>query len=236
MKTKLIVAYATYHNDEFIKKFNKEIKSSIGRVEHEIIPYKNLSGRSLTEIYNDVWAQFNETENIIVFIHHDVHFKSKDWGKNLLNTFNNNNIDVIGLAGTDKFYSNGTWWLDGQGSFNKYDLWGKVWHTDGKKEWKTDFSTPYKKCEKVQPVVAVDGVFIAINPRTCLSFDEDFAGFHFYDVSFCVRNFLAGKKIGVTETIQIVHESGGKLDANWEASRQLLLEKYEFSKSLEVNK
>ena len=231
MKNKLIIAYATYRDDVFIKKFNKEIKSSVGRIDHEIIPYKNLSGKSLTEVYNDIWAQFNETENIIVFIHHDIHFKSKDWGKNLLNIFNNNDIDILGLAGTDKFQPHGVWWTDANNQFNQNDLWGKVWHTDGKKEWKSDFSNG-KKCAKLQPVVAIDGVFIAFNPSSCLPFDERFGGFHFYDISFCVRNYYASKKICVTETIQIVHESGGHLDPQWEASRQLLITNYNLNEIL----
>lgn len=230
MKEQIIVGYCTNRNDWACKKFNDEIKKSIG-CDHIIIPFFNDGSVSLSKAYNSILAEiFVQTDyqnSVVVFCHHDIHFKSNGWGKNLLNIFNNNEVDILGLAGTDKLYPHCSWWTNAEGIFNQEDLWGKVWHKiKGHPETKSDFTTHRKKCAKVQPAVAVDGVFLAFNPETCLPFDEDFKGFHFYDISWCLQNFLAGKKIGVTETIPIVHESGGFMNAEWEENRKQLISKY----------
>jgi hypothetical protein len=251
MKTKLLVCFSTNRDEAAYNKFTKEIKQSIGLKqkkadvdmqdgEFDIITIYNDGRYSLSEAYNRMWREAKEeTKNfdnyIMVFIHHDIHFKSNGWGKNLLNIYNENDVNIIGLAGTDKFYEHGVWWLDSKGQFNKNDLWGKVWHTDGKKEWKSDFTTPEKKCAKLQPVVVIDGVFIAVDPITTHMFDEDFGGFHYYDISFCVDNFLFGSKIYVTETIQIVHESGGQLSQAWEDSRFKLTDIYKQNLPLKIS-
>lgn len=236
MKTKILVGYSTNRDEKFQAKFYKEIKNSIG-CEFMIAPMYNTGARSLTRTYNTILETYPYDESYIcVFLHHDVHFKNKGWGKTLLNLFNNNpDTHIVGLAGTDCLYKHGVWWLDYKGEFNQNDLWGKVWHTDGKKEWKSDF-TKDKKCAKLQPVVAIDGVFIAFDPDECEQFDEDFDNFHYYDISFCTRNKLAGKNIFVTETIQLIHESGGALNDVWEMNRLRYLDKYSNDTSDTANK
>lgn len=226
MKNKIVIGYSTNRDVTSQQIFNKEIKKTIG-CEHEIFVYENDGTISLTEAYNKIWNSYSNTEDIIFcFIHHDIHFKNNGWGKTLLRHFNNNDVDIIGVAGTNHLYNHGVWWLNKSNEFNKHNLWGKVWHTDGKKEWKSDFTTIDRRCAKLQPVVAIDGVFITFNPDTCEQFDEHFDGFHFYDISFSVKNFLANKKIMVTETIPICHESGGQLNSQWEMNRQKLIQKY----------
>ena len=229
-KTKILVAYSTNRNPQYQKQFNKHISKTIG-CEHTIIPFENEGQFSLTNVYNYIWKTNEESdithdEYVFVFIHHDIKFKTNGWGKNLLGIFNTNEINIVGVAGTDKFYANGAWWLDENNQFNQTDLWGKVWHTNGKTDWKTNFTTPNKKCDKIQPVVTIDGLFISFDPISCLKFDEDFDNFHFYDISFCLKNFVEGKKIAVTETIPICHESGGAMNQIWEDHRKKLIEKY----------
>jgi hypothetical protein len=234
MKNKLIVCYSTNRNKEEYQKFNKHIKQTSGlkTEELDILTCVNTGNLSLTEAYNKMWKAADYDDNasytVLLFIHHDVHFKTKGWGKTLLNLYNNNDIDIIGLAGTDVLYQHCAWWLNGMNPpiFNNNDLWGKVFHTDGKNEWSTKFSKD-KKCDKLQPVVAIDGVFISVNPETCEQFDEEYKGFHLYDISFCIKNFLLGKKIAVTETIPLLHDSGGALSQAWEDNRLQLTKQYE---------
>jgi hypothetical protein len=236
MKTKVIVAYSTNRDETFQSKFCKEITKSIGCY-HDIIPYYNDGKFSLTQVYNIIWNYCIACEQsgiddsdldknvVLVFIHHDIHFKNKGWGKTILNLFNTGDVDILGVAGTQKLYSNAAWWLNEYHVMNQHDLFGKVWHTDGKKEWKSNF-TGVRTCKKLQPVVTVDGLFIAVDPDTCEQFDEEFGYFHFYDTSFCVRNFLNNKRICVTETIPICHESGGVMDVKWEENRLKFCIKY----------
>jgi hypothetical protein len=231
VKNRIIVAYSTNRDIKAQKFLNKSIKKSIG-CEFDIIPISNDGSVSLTKAYNKAWENYPFDEHdIFVFIHHDIHFKSNGWGTNLLNLFNTSEANIIGVAGTDKLYPHGIWWSDMQGQFNTRDLWGKVWHTDGRKNWKSDFTTPLKKCDKLQPVECIDGVFIAFDPDTCEQFDEDFDSFHFYDLSFCARNRAVGNKVYVTETIPLIHESEGPIGEIWDHYRQMFVAKY-----LSINK
>jgi hypothetical protein len=227
MKTRILVGYSTNRDLKAQRKFNKEIKASIG-CPHEIVSYENDGSDSLTFVYNYIWdctkiisGLYDQT--IFVFCHHDIHFKNKGWGANLIRLFNENEVNIIGVAGTAKLSPHCVWWLDDDQQFSFKDLYGKVWHTDGKKEWKSDFSAS-KGCAKLQQAEAIDGLFIAVDPLSCNKFDEDFEGFHFYDISFCLAN--KDKNIAITETIQICHESGGNLSPEWENARLKLYKKY----------
>ena len=52
-------------------------------------------------------------------------------------------------------------------------------------------------------------------------------GFNFYDVDFCLANFIDGKtKIGVTTNIRLAHKSIGQLSENWYTNRDIINDKY----------
>jgi hypothetical protein len=80
---------------------------------------------------------------------------------------------------------------------------------------------------QVTPVVLVDGVFMAVDCNNIEhQWDEEFKGFHMYDLSFCVPNYLDGCNIGVTTDIRILHQSVGMVNPQWEANRLQFIEKY----------
>jgi hypothetical protein len=73
----------------------------------------------------------------------------------------------------------------------------------------------------------IDGIFIAIDKNKIVNgFDVDFQGFHHYDTSFCLSNFLNGVKIGVTTDIHVLHESIGGLNDTWKQNAILLINKF----------
>jgi len=234
MKNKIVIGYSTNRPKAFQKEFNKELLASVGlsqeKSEVVIIPYNNDGDLSLTETYNDLWecASFYK-DAVFVFIHHDIHFKSNDWGRTLLDLFNNNEVDIIGVAGTEMLYQHGSWPFDEnfQPDIKSKNLWGKMWQLNEQDEpYLSNFTGTAKKCKTLQPVVVVDGIFIAFNPDTCSTFDEDFDGFHFYDISFCVKNHAQGKRVAVTETIEIFHESRGYTNEAWDQNRLKFCAKY----------
>jgi hypothetical protein len=192
-----------------------------------VLSYSNNGVSGLAQVYNHMWAMCEHyaDDAVFVFCHHDIHFQTSQWGKCLLRIFNENDVDILGVAGTPALLPHCVWW-EGQGG-SKDHLFGKVWHEiKGKgRKYLTDF-TGYKLKQKLYPVVLVDGLFLAFNPKTCLKFNENFTGFHFYDIPWCIDNHLAGKKLFVTESIQIVHESGGETNAEWEQNRQKMAELY----------
>jgi hypothetical protein len=102
---------------------------------------------------------------------------------------------------------------------------GIVNHESGGKKWESRYSSP--QGNEISQVAVVDGVFIAIHKlRIKKLFVEDFKGFHFYDLPFCLENHLEGVKIGVTTNIRITHKSIGQTNQQWEDNRKQFIENY----------
>lgn len=217
MKRGISVIYSSHKGEYYDEQFEKRIRTSIGIKKFEIIRIENFGEYSLPQAYNIGWEKANK-ENILLFVHNDVHFHTKNWGYKLLDVFNSERYDIVGLAGTDYLADNGVWWHD------RSRCYGIVNHTDGAREWETMFAPP---SNKTIPVVVIDGLFIAVNSETVLhKFDEDFKGFHLYDLSFVFPNFLDGCDIGVTTKIRLCHESIGMVNDEWERNRIQFAEKY----------
>lgn len=202
----ITIAYSTR---EYNSDYDKHILDTCGLNidEIEILTYVNDGSKSLTTIYNDVLK--NATNDKIILIHDDLEFLTKDWGKIVLDLFERyTEYGVIGIAGSAYFDSEAMWW--------KYqNIYGQVYHTDGAKVWCSKFSNSLK--DKLKEVVVIDGLFMAID-RTKIKkdFNESLTGFHFYDIDFCLRNYLTEEtKIGVTTLIQLIHKFVGKLNNEW---------------------
>ena len=59
------------------------------------------------------------------------------------------------------------------------------------------------------------------------NFDPNIKGFNFYDIDFCLSNYIEGKcKIGVTSNIRIAHNSIGELTDEWYQNREIVNNKY----------
>ncbi|MFW6246924.1 MAG: glycosyltransferase, partial [bacterium] len=217
-KTKIVVVFSSHLSDAEDSKFTNHVMESIGVKYSHVVCYKNHNQYSLPELYNKALKEYSSNDTIIVFCHNDILFRTKNWGRLLLNKFNNTNFDVIGVAGTT-FLNNGVWWTD------RTKMVGIVDHTDGIQEWTSTYS-PERKGH-ITPTVLIDGLFMAVNPENLEHyFDEDFKGFHLYDLSFCIPNYLDGCNIGVTTDIRILHKSVGQTNEQWEENRKQFVEKY----------
>jgi GT2 family glycosyltransferase len=103
-------------------------------------------------------------------------------------------------------------------------MFGIVEHTNSLSTWISAYSG---EIFGVKEVVLVDGVFMSFDPDNIIhKFDENFKGFHFYDLSFCIPNYLDGCNIGVTTSIRILHKSIGATNEFWEANRQQFINQY----------
>ena len=101
---------------------------------------------------------------------------------------------------------------------------GIVEHTNGLREWVSEYSKPHFG---IKEVCLIDGLFIAVDTSNIThQFDEDFKGFHFYDLSFCIPNYLDGVNIGIVTDIRILHKSVGMTNQQWEEARIQFAEKY----------
>lgn len=210
----ITVGYSTReHNPEFIE----YLKKSSGYKKINVIEKINNGEKSLAQVYNEI---LNESEtDIIVFCHDDIYFDTNSWYSKIIKHFEKSDFGIIGMAGTTSMPSSGKWWED------RRKMIGIVNHESGGKKWESKYSESLGN--SILPVVVLDGVFIAVHKkRIKKNFNEEFKGFHFYDIPFCFENFLEGVKLGVITNIRITHRSIGATNDQWEENRQLFEKKY----------
>jgi len=217
MKNNIVVVFSSHRSEEFNQDFINHIKATIG-ARHKTICYPNFNQFSLPEVYNQAIDEHSEKDCVFVMCHNDIVFKTPKWGKQLLGKFNNTGFDIIGVAGSTYLPVSGTWWED------RSKMVGIVQHTNGLSTWDSEYSP---EIFGVKEVVLIDGLFMAFDPDTIIhKFDESFKGFHFYDLSFCIPNYLDGCNIGVTTSIRILHNSIGQTTPEWETNKIQLVKLY----------
>jgi len=203
------------------KKINPEfvetIRKSSGVHKIEILPYENPGKYSLTEVYN--MGLEKATNNIVVFCHDDLKFDTKNWGRKLLKHFDKSDYGVLGVAGCRYLPNSGKWWEIPS------EMMGQVYHEHEGKRWLSTYNPKFGN--NILPAVLVDGLFFGVNKLKIKEhFDESVKGFHFYDLNFCVQNYLKKVKIGVISNIDITHLSIGMTNEEWEKNRVTFSEKY----------
>jgi hypothetical protein len=73
----------------------------------------------------------------------------------------------------------------------------------------------------------IDGLFMAVDPEGIVKgFNENYGRFHFYDISFCVDNYLEDVNIGVITSIRVLHKSIGQTNESWEDNRVKFASEY----------
>lgn len=197
--------------------FQNYLVKSSGFKKIKVIEKINHGEKSLCEVYNEI---INDSEtDIVVLCHDDIYFDSTAWYPKIIKHFENGEYGIIGVAGTTHLPESGMWWED------RRKMVGIVNHESNGNKWESKYSESFGN--NVEPVILVDGLFIAIHKQRIKKlFVEDFKGFHFYDVPFCFENYLEGVKIGVITNIRITHKSIGQTNNQWEENRKLFVEKY----------
>ena len=220
MEDSISVIVCSKDNDKVKEKVITEVKETCECNAHTYYMY-NPDGVALSEIYNSMLSDEKTENDIIVFVHDDVDFLKKGWGREILRLFNEHeDYGIIGVAGSAYFDENGAWW-------QYKEKYGQVLHRHNGKSWLTAFSPLLDK--DLQEVCVVDGLFIAVHrKRITKPFDMNLKGFDFYDINFCLDNFLDGKtKIGVTTNIRLAHNSIGQMREGWYTAREITNKKYE---------
>ena len=214
------IVVSTRKEDE---NFKLMLLKSVGLKDVQLLIYENNGEKSLTEVYNQ--GLRDSIYNINVFVHDDV-ILDNGWGKKLIEHYQKSSYGLLGVAGSREL-ADGKWWS------NKSSTYGVVRHTDEIKTWTSEFSRNLGN--SIQEVCCVDGVFFSVmKSRLKTGFDESYKGFHFYDISFCVSNFIQGVKIGVHTNILLTHKSIGETNETWETSRLQLVNQYKDYLPLEV--
>lgn len=192
----------------------------------------NGEGLGLTKVYNMALTNKidDSKDEIIVFIHDDIEFLKKGWDSELIRMFNEHkDYGIIGVAGSAEFDEGGAWW-------NYEHKYGQVMHRHEGKQWLSNFSDILD--HDLEEVCVIDGLFIAVHrKRISKLFDEDIQGFNFYDIDFCLANYIDGQcKIGVTSNIRLCHNSIGALKQEWYDNLKQVNEKYKEYYPIKVKK
>lgn len=229
MENKIAVVVCSKRTTEENKDFIEHIKNTCGCDTH-VYMIHNPNGVSISKVYADMIVNQEIDSNVIVFIHDDIEFLRKGWGSEVLRLFNiHQDYGIIGVAGSAQFDENGAWW-------NYEKKFGQVLHRAEGKSWLTAFSPLLDK--DLQEVVVIDGLFMAVHKeRIAENFSREIEFFDFYDVYFCLANYLSKKcKIGVTTNIRLAHNSVGKLKDSWYKNREIVNEKFKRYFPIDVEK
>jgi hypothetical protein len=202
-------------DDEYLK----HVEKMFSHPKTEILIYENDGVNSLPEIYN---IGLNDSKyDIVVFIHDDLILETKNITPKIIRLFDKNpDYGIIGIAGTDNLIS-GMWWQD------RTSMYGIVGHEhEGKRHVNHYSKGDYS--ENLKQVIVVDGLFIMVHKKRIKhTFNQQFEGFHFYDLPICIENHLDGVKIGVTTKIKVTHKSIGMVNKKWEKNKLLFEALYE---------
>jgi hypothetical protein len=215
-----------YSTRESNPKFQEYLKQSCGLKGIEIIEKVNNGEKSLSQVYNEI---IDESSNdILVLCHDDILFDTDNWGKKLLKSYEKNpKYGILGLAGSKFLSESAKWWEIPQ------TMYGVVNHKHDGKKWTSTYSkTP---SHIIEEVILVDGLFLSLDKNKIKhNFDKEIDGFHFYDLGFCIPNYLDGVKIGITTDIRVTHLSIGMTNNSWDENRILFSEKYKEKLPLDI--
>jgi hypothetical protein len=199
------------------QKYIDYLKKTSGLKNVEVIQKINNGEKSLSQTYNEILSE--SKNNIVVLCHDDIEFDTQQWGKRIIKHFTNSEFGILGVAGTTNMSESGMWWED------KSKMIGIVNHKHEGKKWESKYCKSWG--DEITESCLVDGLFIALNKKNIVeSFDESVSGFHFYDVHFCINNFLKGVKIGVIYNVRLTHLSIGQTNEKWEKNKLSFVEKY----------
>lgn len=195
-------------------KFEDQLRSTVGI---DGIEFLHFANQHFAKSYNQ--AINNSRSDYIVFIRNDVEILSKDWGKKLLETFENSDYAVLGVVGSIIVPMSGLVWE------KEEPLVGRIWYGTYEERSENRFSENFPG--KVISVITLDDSFFAVDRRKIKAkFDEQFQEDSFYELDFCLANYEQKGKIGVFFDVKILKKSFNDKDASWHANRKLFVDKH----------
>jgi hypothetical protein len=193
--------------------YGEHVRKMFSQPDTEILMYENDGQMSLTQVYNKGLKE--SVNDLVVFMHDDLILETSNMTPKIVKLFEKHfEYGIIGIAGTDKLTS-GMWWQ------NRENMFGVVGHIHEGKRHVNHYSKGVFN-DVLKDVVIVDGLFFVVRKSLLKKeFNEQFEGFHFYDISFCVENQFEGVKIGLTTKFGVTHKSVGMTNKQWEKNKLL---------------
>lgn len=199
-------------------------KTTIG-VEAEFIRIDNkLHKWPIAKAYNE-GARQAKAPNLL-FIHEDVLFESKGWGKAIVGKLAEPDCGVIGFVGSPFRVDALSAWIQ-----YKDQYYGNLTYVDNNQRRKF-FCEPWPKSGTsgqgaFAPVIVVDGLALAVRKDVWheYPFAEDWLpGFHCYDIDFCLQ-IAARYRNWVYLRAEVCHYSNGSYGTAWVADTLRLTER-----------
>ncbi len=190
-------------NSDIPDSLRKNIDSTIG-VEHEINVIDNYNNDfSIFSAYNKGYEMSKFP--YLCFVHEDVHFRTENWGVNLINHLSDEKTGIIGVAGGKMVTKVPASWA-AEGRYIHL-----VQHHNGEKILLKD---PTSFSGSKQPAIWLDGLFLAMRKDlfNSIKFDENLTGFHGYDLDISMQSIVAGFSNFVVYDILLEHFSEGNKD------------------------
>jgi len=193
------------------------IAKTVG-IEYELVIIDNSKN-----IYS-IFSAYNEGVRrakypYLCFMHEDILYNTQDWGRKVLEHFQNEKVGLIGIGGShylSKYpVSLLSWKLAER---NKLYSFNYIQRYDENRKYKTEIFNNLQ--DGSVEVVAVDGMWFCIKrdifEHTSLKFDEkSFNQFHFYDFDISMQIYALKMKTKVVPDILIEHFSTGSFDKVW---------------------
>lgn len=191
---------------------NEELKVNIERTigaEYELIVIDNSQNRySIFEAYN--CGIEKSSGQFLCFIHDDILFHTPNWGQKMRSYFvNYNEFALMGVAGATVKAETPCGWWDCEEKYKRINI---IQH------FQNNVNRIRRKGIKeseIDEVVVIDGVFMMLKKEVNFWFNENFEGFHNYDLNISFEVLSKGYKIGVANKILIEHFSMGNLNYEW---------------------
>jgi hypothetical protein len=188
------------------------IDNSIGVPWEAIIIDNTSPSRSITAVYNE--GARKAVFPILCFVHEDVAFLTKDWGKKLTGYFSDDpKLGMVGVAGAAYKSRTVSGWMTSISDFDRYNITHR--DPDGKNERMFFDQAP---ASALKEVVTLDGVLLCARKSVIseIAFDEELlTGFHLYDIDISWR-ISRVHKIAVSFEIDLLHfTEGGDFGDRW---------------------
>ncbi|MDT3403943.1 glycosyltransferase [Mucilaginibacter terrae] len=200
-------------NKTMLANVSQNIADTIG-VPFEIIAIDNSKGkRGICAVYNE--GASRAKYNIVCFAHEDIAIKTQNWGKTIIDLFNQNTqIGLVGVLGSSYKPLSPSGWVGMQAE--------DTYYINIIQGFKYSNREAYLTCRNpnnaaFEPVACVDGVWFCTTRQVLekVSFDENtFKGFHAYDLDFsmAVRQYY---EVVVTYEVLLHHFSEGNFNKDW---------------------
>lgn len=210
------------------------IESTVG-IPYEVIVIDNKQAQmGLCEAYN-IGAR-KARFDFLCFMHEDINLKTHQWGKKVINYFNDDEkLGLIGVAGASYKSSVFSGWVP-FGDTPKTIDYGNIIQSFKYQDKPSAhfYSNPNDLI--IQEVAVLDGVWLCTKKEIMekCPFDESiFKGFHCYDIDISL-NIGRKHKVAVVMDILIDHYSEGKFEKEWAEATFALQQKWK--KHLPVDK